>query len=67
MITTFNIEAGNAHHPYYIEVPVTDKHTQVKLFKKQIRMKNVLTGLFLLILATACSEEEPQTITPVPF
>ena len=30
-------------------------------------MKNVLTGLFLLILATACSEEEPQTITPVPF
>ena len=33
MITTFNIEAGNAHHPYYIEVPVTDKHTQVKLLK----------------------------------
>ena len=33
MITIFNIEAGNAHHPYYIEVPVTDKHTQVKLLK----------------------------------
>ncbi|MGZ2610576.1 DUF5695 domain-containing protein [Bacteroides fragilis] len=33
MITTFNIEAGNAHHPYYIELPVTDKHTQVKLLK----------------------------------
>lgn len=33
MITTFNIEAGNAHHPYYIEVPVADKHTQVKLLK----------------------------------
>ena len=33
MITTFNIEAGNAHHPYYIEVPVTDKHIQVKLLK----------------------------------
>lgn len=33
MITTFNIEAGNAHHPYYIEVPVTDKHTQMKLLK----------------------------------
>lgn len=33
MITTFHIEAGNTHHPYYIEVPVTDKHTQVKLLK----------------------------------
>lgn len=30
-------------------------------------MKHVLTGLFLLLLTTACSEEGQQTITPVPF
>ena len=30
-------------------------------------MKNVLTGLFLLILATACSEEEPQTTNTRSF
>lgn len=30
-------------------------------------MKHVLTGLFLLLLTTACSEEGRQTITPVPF